>query len=139
MRMSETGRRAAWGTPAVLFAACVSAGCLVQVDHCENADAAFREARAEAAGLAGRGGGASQVNVLVFDPDDEKLVRIRVPMWLALFGYWVPGFGCSIALGFFTPLEGTGIWIGFATGLLVVAVLLTWRWSARARLGLLPV
>ena len=37
----------------------------------------------EAAGLAGRGGGASQVNVLVFDPDDEKLVRIRVPMWLA--------------------------------------------------------
>jgi hypothetical protein len=29
------------------------------------------------------------VNVLVFDPDDEKLVRIRVPMWLAKKAYHV--------------------------------------------------
>jgi MATE family multidrug resistance protein len=63
----------------------------------------------------------------------------RVPMWLALFGYWIPGLGTSVWLGFFTPLAGTGIWIGLAVGLTVVAVLLTWRWAARARLGLLPV
>jgi hypothetical protein len=81
--MKEAGRRAAWGIPAVLLAAGVSAGCLIQVSHTTNADAAFREARAEATRLAGGSGRASQVNVLVFDPDDEKLVRIRVPMWLA--------------------------------------------------------
>ncbi len=60
----------------------------------------------------------------------------RVPMWIAIFSYWVPGIGLSIGLGFFTPLEGTGVWIGLATGLAFAAVLLTWRWMARERLGL---
>ncbi len=63
----------------------------------------------------------------------------RVPMWLALFGYWVPGLGASAWLGLYTPLAGTGIWIGLAVGLTVVAALLTGRWLARGRLGLLPV
>ena len=62
----------------------------------------------------------------------------RVPMWLALFGYWIPGLGTAVWLGFYTPLQGTGIWIGLAIGLTVVASLLTWRWIARGRLGLLP-
>jgi MATE family multidrug resistance protein len=62
----------------------------------------------------------------------------RVPMWMALFGYWVPGLGTAIALGFFTPLQGIGIWIGLAVGLVVVAGLLLQRWARRARLGLLP-
>ena len=61
----------------------------------------------------------------------------RVPMLVALFGYWVVGFGCSVLLGFWTPLEGTGVWIGLAAGLLVVSVLLLRRWNARERLGLL--
>jgi len=60
----------------------------------------------------------------------------RVPMWIALFGYWVPGLGTAVALGFFTPLQGTGIWIGLAIGLVVVAALLLQRWARRARLGL---
>ena len=60
----------------------------------------------------------------------------RVPMWIAIFSYWVPGFGLAIGLGFYTPLEGTGVWIGLATGLAFAAVLLLWRWSARERLGL---
>jgi len=60
----------------------------------------------------------------------------RVPMLVALFGYWVVGFGTAIALGFRTPLAGVGIWIGLAAGLLVVSILLMWRWSARERLGL---
>jgi len=60
----------------------------------------------------------------------------RVPMWIAIFSYWVPGFGLAIGLGFFTPLEGTGVWIGLATGLSFAAVLLTWRWWRRERLGL---
>ena len=62
----------------------------------------------------------------------------RVPMWLAIFGYWVPGFGASVWLGLYTPLAGTGIWIGLAVGLAIVAALLTGRWSMRGRLGLLP-
>jgi MATE family multidrug resistance protein len=63
----------------------------------------------------------------------------RVPMAMALFGYWLPGFGTAVALGFFTPLQGTGVWIGLAVGLIVVAALLLQRWTRRARLGLLPV
>lgn len=62
----------------------------------------------------------------------------RVPMLFALFGYWVPGLGVALFLGFFTPLAGLGIWIGLAVGLIVVALLMLQRWGRRARLGLLP-
>ena len=60
----------------------------------------------------------------------------RVPMLIAIFSYWLPGFGVAIWLGFYTPLEGTGIWIGLAIGLVFAAALLTWRWARRERLGL---
>lgn len=60
----------------------------------------------------------------------------RVPMGFALFGYWVPGLGASLFLGFATPLEGTGVWIGLLVGLLVVAALMLHRWSRREQLGL---
>ena len=60
----------------------------------------------------------------------------RVPMWIAVFSYWVPGFGLAVSLGFFTPLEGNGVWIGLATGLLFAAALLTFRWMRRETLGL---
>ncbi|WP_086438031.1 MATE family efflux transporter [Altererythrobacter xiamenensis] len=60
----------------------------------------------------------------------------RIPMWIAIFSYWVPGFGLAIGLGFFTPLEGVGVWIGLAAGLAFAAVLLTWRWMLREKLQL---
>jgi len=60
----------------------------------------------------------------------------RVPMWIAIFSYWVPGIGTAVGLGFFTPLEGMGVWIGLATGLFFAAALLIWRWSRRETLGL---
>ena len=60
----------------------------------------------------------------------------RVPMWIAIFAYWVPGIGTALALGFATPLEGIGVWIGLAVGLFVAAILLTWRWVKRERLDL---
>ena len=60
----------------------------------------------------------------------------RVPMWIAAFAYWVPGFGTALWLGFHTPLEGVGVWIGLAMGLTVAAILLGWRWHRRERLGL---
>lgn len=59
-----------------------------------------------------------------------------VPMWIAIFSYWVPGFGMAIGLGFYTPLGGTGVWIGLATGLFFAAAGLLWRWARRDRLGL---
>lgn len=62
----------------------------------------------------------------------------RVPMLIALFGYWVVGFGGSIGLGFWTPLAGAGVWWGLAIGLAAVALLLLLRWRARGRIGLLP-
>ena len=62
----------------------------------------------------------------------------RMPMLLALAGYWLIGFGTSVALGFATPLAGLGVWLGLAAGLVVVSLLLLQRWQARARLGLLP-
>jgi MATE family multidrug resistance protein len=62
----------------------------------------------------------------------------RMPMLIALAGYWPVGFTVSIALGFFTPLAGIGVWIGLAAGLVVVAALLLLRWHRRAALGLLP-
>ncbi len=62
----------------------------------------------------------------------------RIPMAYAIFGYWVPGLACCLWLGFWTPLEGTGVWIGLAVGLVVVAGLMLWRWSQRERLQLVP-
>ncbi len=60
----------------------------------------------------------------------------RVPMWIAIFSYWVPGIGVALYLGFATQLGGTGVWIGLATGLAVAALLLIWRWILRDSIGL---
>ncbi|KHL24856.1 multidrug transporter [Croceibacterium mercuriale] len=61
----------------------------------------------------------------------------RTPMAYAIGGYWLVGFGLAIGLGFNTPLRGTGVWLGLAIGLLIVAVLLLVRWRRRVRLGLI--
>ena len=63
----------------------------------------------------------------------------RVPMLIALFGYWVAGFGTAVLLGFSAGWEGIGIWVGLAVGVAVVYGLLLWRWSMRGRIGLLPI
>lgn len=52
----------------------------------------------------------------------------RTPMVLALIGYWLLGVPIGAFLAFGVGMEGVGIWIGFVTGLSVVAVLLTLRW-----------
>lgn len=56
------------------------------------------------------------------------LYDTRTPMLLALLGYWVLGVPIGAFLAFVLNMEGIGIWIGFVTGLSVVAVLLTLRW-----------
>ena len=62
----------------------------------------------------------------------------RVPMIIAIAGYWLGGFCTAAGLGLATPLGGVGVWIGLAVGLVLVAALLLSRWARRARLGLLP-
>lgn len=57
----------------------------------------------------------------------------RVPMLLAIFGYWVVGFPTSAVLAFSFDLGGRGVWIGLAIGLTVVAVLAVWRFHRRER------
>ncbi|MYZ47981.1 MATE family efflux transporter [Propylenella binzhouense] len=62
----------------------------------------------------------------------------RVPMFIALFGYWGVGLPLGALLAFRFGLAGSGIWIGLASGLAVVALLMTARWVRRKRLGLTP-
>jgi len=65
------------------------------------------------------------------------LADTRAPMLIAALGYWAIGFPVSLVLGFTAGWGGIGIWWGLALGLAVVAVLLTWRFARRERLGLL--
>lgn len=60
----------------------------------------------------------------------------RTPMIYAGIGYWGVGLPLGVFLAFPVGLEGSGIWIGLATGLAVVAVMMTVRWIRRERLGL---
>jgi multidrug resistance protein, MATE family len=62
----------------------------------------------------------------------------RWPMIFAAFGYWVVGIGVGVALAFPFGLKGLGVWIGLASGLAVVAILMVWRWFHREALGLVP-
>jgi multidrug resistance protein, MATE family len=59
----------------------------------------------------------------------------RVPLVIALLGYWGIGAPVGVALGFATPLGPVGIWMGLATGLAAVAVLLSLRWIGKERRG----
>lgn len=61
----------------------------------------------------------------------------KVPMIFALIGYWVIGLGVGVILAFPMGLQGLGIWLGLASGLGTVAILLVLRWALRGRLGLL--
>lgn len=61
----------------------------------------------------------------------------KVPMMIAIFGYWLVGLPIAYVLGFIVEWRGLGIWIGLAAGLAFVAALLLARFAMRERLGLL--
>lgn len=69
--------------PAIILAGLALSGCLVQIEHVRDPRPHFEAARREAARLQGRQGPAKELNVLVYDASDEKLVRVSIPMWLA--------------------------------------------------------
>ncbi|MCJ2008107.1 MATE family efflux transporter [Methylobacterium sp. J-092] len=52
----------------------------------------------------------------------------KVPMLIAVGGYWGIGVPAGAALAWGAGLQGYGIWLGFCAGLFVVAILLTARW-----------
>jgi MATE family multidrug resistance protein len=60
----------------------------------------------------------------------------RWPLLFALFGYWVVGLGIGVWLAFGRDWQGVGIWVGLASGLAAVAVLMLARWILRDGLGL---
>jgi hypothetical protein len=66
---------------AVMAAAALSAGCLVDIEEVSDPGPAFAEARAEAARVEGRPGPADRLEVLVYDQQDRQLVRVSLPMW----------------------------------------------------------
>jgi multidrug resistance protein, MATE family len=55
------------------------------------------------------------------------------PFVIAVLGYWAIGAPVGLALGFLTPLGGIGVWIGLASGLAAVAILLLLRWVGKER------
>jgi hypothetical protein len=68
---------------ALALLALLASGCVVSIRHVADARAEFLKARAEAERFQGRPGPAHRLNVLVFDPEEDKLVRLSLPMWLA--------------------------------------------------------
>ncbi len=62
----------------------------------------------------------------------------RVPMYIAVFSYWLVGVPIAYLLAFNFGLGGTGVWTGMAIGLVVAAAALLYRFIWRERLSLLP-
>jgi len=60
----------------------------------------------------------------------------KIPMVIALIGYWVVGLGTAYLCGFVFGMRGVGIWTGLAAGLAFVAIAMMVRWAVRERLGL---
>jgi len=59
-----------------------------------------------------------------------------IPLFYALFGYWIVGISLSLGLGFALGWGGVGVWCGLAGGLASVAVLANRRFARREKLGL---
>jgi len=65
----------------------------------------------------------------------------RIPMWIALFSFWVIGLpiGITFGFGFVGDLEGVyGFWLGLAMGVGIASFLLAYRlWRVSGDLGLI--
>jgi len=57
----------------------------------------------------------------------------RVPLLFAVISYWLIGFPCACALGFWTAWGAVGVWIGLSCGTAVYAILLVLRFRLLAR------
>jgi hypothetical protein len=66
----------------VIGLAVAGAGCLVEVNEVADPRPAFERARHEASRYQGRPGPAHELNVLAYDRDEGRLVRVSLPMWM---------------------------------------------------------
>jgi hypothetical protein len=66
---------------ALILAAATQAACLIQVTRVSDPAPLFDQAHREAARYQGRPGPAHELNVLVYERDEGKLVRVSLPMW----------------------------------------------------------
>ena len=70
-------------------------------------------------------------NVDFLDCAETPIRPLIRPLIFALVGYWGVGLGIGAWLAFGRDWQGVGIWIGLASGLAAVAVLMIGRWLAR--------
>jgi MATE family multidrug resistance protein len=61
-----------------------------------------------------------------------------VPMLLAVVSYWGLGLGVGVAFAFLAGMGGAGLWLGFDSGLICAALLLTYRLNRLARRRYIP-
>lgn len=61
----------------------------------------------------------------------------KVPMQIALFGYWGVGMVVGAVFGFGLGMQALGMWIGLAAGLTTAGILLVMRYLRREEYGLL--
>lgn len=61
------------------------------------------------------------------------LLDTRWPMGITIFGYWIVALPAAWVLGFHAQLGAAGVWLGFASGVVVAGVVLPWRfwWKTR--------
>ena len=62
----------------------------------------------------------------------------KVPMYIAVFSYWVVGVPVAYLLAFPMGLGGIGVWAGLAVGLAVAAFGLIFRFVKRDKYSLVP-
>nr|WP_321462711.1 MATE family efflux transporter [uncultured Cohaesibacter sp.] len=60
----------------------------------------------------------------------------KMPMLIAIMGYWGCGLPISYFCGFVLGWEGEGIWLGLGIGLAITAASLSYRFMKREKLGL---
>ncbi len=60
----------------------------------------------------------------------------KIPMFIAVTSYWIVGLPLGYLFGFVMGYGAEGVWWGLASGLVLAASLMNWRFAARRRLGL---
>ena len=75
--------RGRWASAGLVVLAFLQAACLVEIREVRDPESAFRAAREQAERERLRPGRAHRLNVLAFDPDEGRLVRVSMPIWLA--------------------------------------------------------
>jgi hypothetical protein len=75
--------RGRWGSVGLAALVLVQAACFLEIREVRDPGPAFEKARAQAERDQRRPGKAHQINILVFEPDESRLVRVSLPIWLA--------------------------------------------------------